>query len=193
MPANPYPIRANFGLLPEPERHPASLVTSAMVNLAILAVVLYIGLTAKHVIEQHKYEQTELVFPTAPPPPIKVKMPPPPKIEPPKPMEMKLEAPKINLPRFEPKPDLKPVQMEAKVALPVIKAATLAFGVRQMGASGISRNISHVHLLLYCGGTIGAVLVISTVSYYWFESPLRRVFRKRNHGRALFAGEPGGC
>jgi len=77
--------------------------------------------------------------------------------------------------------------------LPVIKAATLAFGVRQMGASGISRNISHVHLLLYCGGTIGAVLVISTVSYYWFESPLRRVFRKRNHGRALFAGEPGGC
>ena len=123
MPANPYPIRANFGLLPEPERHPASLVTSAMVNLAILAVVLYIGLTAKHVIEQHKYEQTELVFPTAPPPPIKVKMPPPPKIEPPKPMEMKLEAPKINMPRIEPKPDLKPVQMEAKVALPVIKAA----------------------------------------------------------------------
>jgi peptidoglycan/LPS O-acetylase OafA/YrhL len=75
--------------------------------------------------------------------------------------------------------------------LPVIKAATLAFGVRQMGAGGISRNISHVHLLLYCGGTIGAVLVISTVSYYWFESPLRRIFRKRNHGRALLAGEPG--
>ena len=124
MPANHYPIRANFGLLPEPEKSPASFFTSAVVNMLILAVVLYIGMTAKQVIEQHKYEQTELIFPTTPPPPpIKLKMPPPPKIQPPKPTEMKLEPPKINMPRVELKPDMKPIQMEAKVALPVVKAA----------------------------------------------------------------------
>jgi TonB family protein len=34
---------------------------------------------------------------------------------------VKLDAPKINMPKVEPKPDLKPVQMEAKTALPVMK------------------------------------------------------------------------
>ena len=120
MPAN---IRANFGLLPEPEKSPASFVTSAIVNLTILTIFLYIGMTARKVIEEHKYEQTDLIFPTAPPPPIKLKIPPPPKIEPPKPQEIKLQAPKINMPRVEPKPDIKPIQMEAKVALPSVKAA----------------------------------------------------------------------
>ena len=37
--------------------------------------------------------------------------------------EVKLEQPKINMPKIEPKPDLKPVQMEAKLALPTVKAA----------------------------------------------------------------------
>ncbi|HTX76252.1 MAG TPA: energy transducer TonB [Terracidiphilus sp.] len=124
MSANRYPIRANFGLLPEPERSPASFVTSAIVNLTILAIVLYVGMTAKKVLEQHQFEQTELIFPTTPPPqPIKQKMPPPPKVEPPKPVEMKLEAPKINLPKPEPKPETKPMVMEAKLALPVVKQA----------------------------------------------------------------------
>ena len=120
MPAS---IRANFGLLPEPEKSPASFITSTVVNLTILIIVLYIGMTAKRVIEEHKYEQTELIFPTAPPPPVKLKMPPPPKIQPPKPTEMKFQPPKINMPRVEPKPDVKPIQMEAKTALPVMKAA----------------------------------------------------------------------
>ena len=118
MPAN---IRANFGLLPEPEKSPASFVTSAIVNLTILTIFLYIGMTARKVIEEHKYEQTDLIFPTAPPPPVKLKIPPPPKIDPPKPQEIKLQAPKINMPRVEPKPDIKPIQMEAKVALPAVK------------------------------------------------------------------------
>jgi TonB family protein len=117
-----YPVRANFGLLPEPERSPASFVTSALVNLTILTVVIYIGMTARQVIQQHHYEQTELIFPTTPPPPMKMKVPPPPKVEPPKPPEVKLDAPKITMPK-EPKPDLKPVHMEAKAALPVIKQA----------------------------------------------------------------------
>ena len=118
-------VRANFGLLPEPEKSPATFVTSAIINLTILALVIYVGLTAKHVIQAHKYEQTELIFPTTPPPPpapIKMKVPPPPKVEPKLP-EVKLDAPKINMPKVEKKPDLKPVQMEAKAALPVIKEA----------------------------------------------------------------------
>ena len=118
------PARATFGLLPEPERSPASFATSAMVNLTILALAIYIGMTAKHIVVAHKYEQTELIFPTTPPPPpLKMKVPPPPRVEPPKLPEMKLDAPKIKMPKIEPKPDLKPVHMETKVALPVVKAA----------------------------------------------------------------------
>jgi TonB family protein len=101
-------------------------VTSAAVNLSILATVFYIGMTAKRVIQAHKYEQTELIFPTTPPPPpMKMKAPTPPKIEPPKPVveHVKLEAPKINIPKPEPKPEIKPIQMEAKLNVPVIKAA----------------------------------------------------------------------
>ena len=120
-PVHRYPVRANFGLLPEPEKSPASFVTSALINLTILAIAIYIGMTARQVIQQHHYEQTELIFPTTPPPPVQLKVPPPPKIEPPKPPEMKLDAPKINMPKPEPKPDLKPMHMEAKVALPVVK------------------------------------------------------------------------
>ena len=67
-----------------------------LASLTILGVILYIGVTAKRVIETHKFEQTELIFPTTPPPPpIKLKIPPPPKIEPKLP-EVKLEAPKIK-------------------------------------------------------------------------------------------------
>jgi TonB family protein len=44
-------------------------------------------------------------------------------VEPPKLPEVKLEQPKINMPKIEQKPDLKPIQMEAKQVLPVIKAA----------------------------------------------------------------------
>jgi TonB family protein len=94
------------------------------VNLMILGVVLYIGMTAKHVIEQHKFEQTELIFPTTPPPEVKVKTPPPPKLPPPpKQPEVKLEQPKIHMPKVEPKPALKPVEMEAKLNTPQIKDA----------------------------------------------------------------------
>ena len=123
MPINRIPVRASFGLLPEPEKSPASFVTSGVINLTALALVIYIGMTAKHVVQQHRYEQTQLIFPTTPPPePMKMKLPPPPKVEPKLP-EVKLDQPKINMPKIEPKPDLKPVQMEAKQALPTVKAA----------------------------------------------------------------------
>lgn len=121
MPPSETAMTNTFGLLPEPERRPASFFTSAAINFGILALFLYIGMTAKQVLEQHKYEQTSLVFPTTPPPPLKLKVPPPTKIDPPKPPEVKLQPPKIVLPKIEPKPDVKPVQMEAKVDTPVIK------------------------------------------------------------------------
>src|SRR5438067_1097482 len=96
------PVYASFGLLPEPEKSPASFVTSAVINLTVLAVVVYIGMTARHVIQQHRYEQTQLIFPTtAPPPPMKMKMPPHTKVEQPKLPELKLEQPKINMPKVE--------------------------------------------------------------------------------------------
>ncbi len=68
----------------------------------ILATVLYVGMMAKRVIQQHHFENTELIFPTTPPPEPKVKVTPPPKLpEPPKPVEVKLDAPKINLPKID--------------------------------------------------------------------------------------------
>jgi TonB family protein len=121
MSSNPPPIRASFGLLPEAQKSPASFVTSAVINLAVLALVIYIGLTAKKAIEVHKYEQTDLIFPTEPPPPVKIKIPPPPKVQPPKVEPPKLAPPKLNLPK--PVPEVKPVHLEPKIETPVLKAA----------------------------------------------------------------------
>ncbi|MGC1461639.1 MAG: energy transducer TonB [Terracidiphilus sp.] len=122
MPVNYTPGKTNFGLLPEPERSMASFATSALVNGTILLLILYIGATARKVIEQHKYEFTELIVPTTPPPPPKVKVPPPPKLPPPpEPPKLQMEAPRIEMPK--PKPEPKPIQMEAKVALPEVKVA----------------------------------------------------------------------
>jgi TonB family protein len=112
-----YPVRASFGLLPEPEGRSAPFITSATVNVIILSLVIYIGMTAKHVLQQHKFEQTELVFPTTPPPQPKVKPIPPPKLpDLPKPkLEVQMQQPKITMPKIEPKPALKPLQMEARL------------------------------------------------------------------------------
>ena len=124
-PGTPYtPGRTNFGLLPEPERSPASFFTSLVINGLIVLIAIYLGSQVKKLVE-HKYEETVLILPTAPPPPPKVKLPEPPKITPPQPpkVEVKLETPKINVPKPEPKPEPRPVEIEAKVNLPVIKSA----------------------------------------------------------------------
>ena len=96
-----YPGRTSFGLLPEPEGRSAPFITSATVNIIIFGLVIYIGMTAKHALQEHKFEQTELIFPTTPPPQPKFKTPPPPKLpEPLKPkLEMQMEQPKINMPK----------------------------------------------------------------------------------------------
>jgi TonB family protein len=125
MQANYSPQLTHFGLLPEPEGRSVSFLTSMVVNSTMLALALIVSMTAKHVIDENKYEQTELIIPQNPPP-EKVKLTEPPKLpDPPKPPDVKLEAPKIEMPKPEPKPDLKPIQMEAKVTLPVIKEQKL--------------------------------------------------------------------
>jgi TonB family protein len=120
---NPYSERATMGLLPEPERSPASFFTSAVINGLILALMLYLGATAKKALDQHRYEETLLVVPAKPEPPKpKMKLPPPPPVEerPPLP-EVHFEQPKINMPRPEPKPEMKPLVAEVKLPTPIMK------------------------------------------------------------------------
>jgi TonB family protein len=142
---NPQP--APFGLLPEPEGRSASFVTSAVVNGIILAAVLIFSLVFKPVIVEHHFEQTTLIFPTTPPPPPKIKIDTPKLPEPPKLPEIKLEAPKIVLPKLEPKPE-KPIQMEAKLPLPVVKtpkpAVILAPQPKAALAAAMPAQDSHV-------------------------------------------------
>lgn len=118
-----YPESINFSLLPEPESRSASFITSTVINGIILALSIYFGLTVKHVVDTHKYEQTQLIVPDTPPKP-KAKVPPsPPPQNLPKLPEVKLDAPKITVPKPKPEPKLPDVKMEAKVALPAIKLA----------------------------------------------------------------------
>jgi TonB family protein len=123
-PGAPYtPGRSNFGLLPEPERSSASFFTSLVINGLIVLIAIYLGSQVKKLVA-HKYEETVLILPSTPPPPPKIKIEPP-KItipDPPK-VEVKLEQSKIQMPKIEPKPEPKPVEMEAKVNMPVIKTA----------------------------------------------------------------------
>ena len=115
--------RATFGLLPEPERSPASFFTSAVINGLILALMFYLGATAKKAIDQHRYQETLLVVPAKPEPPKpKMKLPPPPPVEerPPLP-EVHFEPPKITMPRPEPKPEMKPLVAEVKLPTPIMK------------------------------------------------------------------------
>ena len=124
MAAEYTPGRSNFGLLPEPERSKGALIASLSINGSILALVLIIGMTVKHVVAVHHYEVTELIAPTLPPPQPKVKVtvPPAPKLPPPPELpKVKLEAPKIEL--SKPKPEPKPMMMEAKLPVPEIKVA----------------------------------------------------------------------
>src|ERR1039458_10852976 len=122
MEATYTPGRTNFGLLPEPERSPGSFITSSIINGLILATLLYVGATAKKIIEEHKYEMTELVIPAKQPPPEKAKLPEPPKIKPPDLPDVKCQSRMIHMPKPEPKPEVKPIQMEAKVNLHDIQA-----------------------------------------------------------------------
>ena len=117
-----YPDRTTFGLLPEPEGRAGSFFTSLVANGVILALLLYIGATAKKVMDAHKYEYTELIVPLTPPPPpppIKIKVQPPRELpEPVKQPVVHFEAPKIKIAKPEPKPDLIPFPMPVEPTTP---------------------------------------------------------------------------
>jgi TonB family protein len=103
----------------------------------ILLLILIIGATAKKAIDQHRYEATLLVLPAKhEPPKPKEKLPPPPEL--PKLPEVRFDAPKITMPKPEPKPDMKPIQMEAKVTMPAIKEAKPAVILAPQPKSALS-------------------------------------------------------
>ena len=116
--------QASFGLLPEPERNPASFLTSCILNSAILTLLILLGTVAHHEIQLRKMESTEIVFPTTPRPRIKVKV----KVLPaPAPKIAKLERPKIKIPkietRVEPRPEIKLPVIKEAISLPKSAAA----------------------------------------------------------------------
>jgi TonB family protein len=125
MPPTSYAGRTRFGLLPEPESNPASFLTSCIINGGILTLLIVFGSVATHQLELRKMESTEIVFPTTPPPEIKVKVrvPPQPKVTVPEPKIAKLEAPKITKPQIEPKPEIKLPMVKEAIKLPTIAAA----------------------------------------------------------------------
>src|ERR1700679_412851 len=89
----PYsPDQAVLGLLPPPERSSRAFVVSSIVNVLIFGAAVYLGASAKQVIEQH-YEMTELIAPTLPQP-IKHERPHAPE-------KIKLRPPKLLSPKFE--------------------------------------------------------------------------------------------
>lgn len=112
--------QSTFGLLPEPEFRPLAFFMSGGINVLIALTAIAIGMTAKHVLEQH-YEMTTLIAPSTPPPPaIKIRQPPPQELPPPpEPPKVELQPRQIEMPK--PKPEPKPIQMEAKVNLPVVQ------------------------------------------------------------------------
>ena len=125
MPLSQPPIQPYMGLLPDPEGRSRSFITSTVVNLLIFSAIIYVSVATRRIIQERKFEQAVLIFPTPPPPEVKIKIRVPPltvnPMDLPKPPEIKLMAPKINLPKPELKPALKPIQMEAKVNAPVMR------------------------------------------------------------------------
>jgi TonB family protein len=119
MPMKETLVPYTLGLLPKPEQRPGTFFTSALINFLLLGLFVVMGMTAKRVMDQHKYEQTVLIFPTTPPPPLKLRIPQP-RVHPPRPPEAKLEPPKIALPKIE--PEIKPIRMEASAQVPIVKS-----------------------------------------------------------------------
>ena len=113
--------RSNFGLLPEPERGIRSVAMSLIVNGTILLVLFYIGANARKVLKPIDYH-VELIVPLTPPPerakPVVMARvaptPPPPEMP-----EVKLDQPRIDMPK--PKPEPGPIHIEAKANLPEVE------------------------------------------------------------------------
>src|SRR5271155_1236537 len=108
-----FPIRDSFGLLPEPEGRWGSFGVSMVTNLIIMALVVLLT-AAVHKVEKQKYiEHMVFVEKNPPPPPPKVIIPKVKVIAPPQPQVVKLDPPKIVMPKIQPPPEIpKPVKLD---------------------------------------------------------------------------------
>jgi len=152
------PDRSTFGLLPDPERSPVSFLASTCVNGLIVVAMILIGTFARRVIVEHRYENTLLIMPMMPAPRLRVKLPEPPKIAAPKPTPIKLQPPKLELPQRLPDP--KPIRLESKLDLPVLKVpkpevvlAPQPKAAMPSQSEAIKPSVAPVHL----GDTFGIV------------------------------------
>jgi len=107
--------RGTFGLLPEPEGRVGSFGMSMVINVTIAGLLLLLTIAQVKQVEQHRYQTTELIFPVEQPkpyvPPVpKIKMIPPPPV-------VKLDTPKIEMPKPLPPP---PKIAEIKLPTPVM-------------------------------------------------------------------------
>lgn len=98
----------NFGLLPEEKRGAKSFWISALINIAIAAIVLVISMSAVHVVRQTNLVANEIVFQPPTPKPV---IPPPPQVH-------HIYTPplrELNSPSKIILPKLKPVQTPPKI------------------------------------------------------------------------------
>src|ERR1700730_17574932 len=103
--------RDNFGLLPEPEGRWGSFGVSMVTNVIIMSL-LVLFTAAIHKVEKQKYNET-LIFPQEVPPPPKIVVPKVTVLAPPQPEEVKLNPPKITIPKIQPPPEIpKPVKLD---------------------------------------------------------------------------------
>jgi TonB family protein len=110
---NDLSVRDNFGLLPEPEGRWGSFGVSMVTNLSIMALLVLLT-AAVHKVEKQKYiEHMVFTETTQPPPPPKIIVPKVKVIAPPQPEMVKLDPPKIAVPKIQPPPELpKPVKLD---------------------------------------------------------------------------------
>jgi len=107
--------RGTFGLLPEPEGRMGSFGMSMVINVTIAALLLLLTIAQVHQVQERRYETTQLIFPTEQPKPY---VPPVPRVKiiPPPPV-VKLDQPKIEMPKPLPAP---PKIAEIKLPTPVM-------------------------------------------------------------------------
>jgi TonB family protein len=118
-------ISQNFGLLPEPKAPFGSFGVSLIVNLVLGVAFIWIAMLQLHRNPPlPRYESTQLVFPTAPPPPPKLPPVPPVKVTVP-PAPLTELPPRIQIP-VQPKPLPEPPKPEIahlNTPMPVIPPA----------------------------------------------------------------------
>jgi peptidoglycan/LPS O-acetylase OafA/YrhL len=66
---------------------------------------------------------------------------------------------------------------------PVIKACSLAFAIRRIGDTDLDWQADAGHKLLYCFGTTVTLAIVAHASYYWFETPIRRLVHRPRPGK----------